>query len=314
MIAMTKVNECSYREVFPTKHFLCLVLVATDRNNEDKDKGFTDVITTSWLHSASRCSYEIRLTFQYNIENEHDQIEIFLIKKNPLEISSVGKWKAITNEKFTEDIESFWQQANITFKADETFRVEQKKNFFAFQNFPLIILFSKIDIEVRHLPDNKFDSTTWFALDDILIENCPNSNFKSFLNLFFVSRYLVPTTTTPQTTSTTTTITTSDTETSLNATISSYSFRLYRRLNQTDENILSSRLSLLSFILYTISTLVGIMLVIILLGLIIFKYRQHCLPKSKSSQPILNHRYHSSRRDKSHHLDPDTRTIITTIR
>jgi hypothetical protein len=94
-----------------------------DRNNQDKEIGFTDVITSSWLYLTAACSFDIRLTFQFSIENEQDQIEVFLIKKGQLQISSIGQWKALTNRNTLEEIESLWQQANITFKAAEEFRV-----------------------------------------------------------------------------------------------------------------------------------------------------------------------------------------------
>jgi hypothetical protein len=100
-----------------------LVLIANDRSNQDKEIGFTDVITSSWLYLTDACSFDIRLTFQFSIENEQDQIEVFLIKKDGLQISSIGQWKALTNRNVLEDIESLWQQANITFKAAEEFRV-----------------------------------------------------------------------------------------------------------------------------------------------------------------------------------------------
>jgi len=89
--------------------------------------GFTDIITSPWLYLTSSCSFNIRLIFQFSIENEHDQIEVFLIKKNGLQISSIGQWKALTNKNSPEDIESLWQQANITFKAAEEFRVLNSK-------------------------------------------------------------------------------------------------------------------------------------------------------------------------------------------
>jgi hypothetical protein len=87
--------------------------------------GFTDVITSPWLYLTASCSFDIRLTFQFSIENEDDQIELFLIKNDGTQVSSEGRWKALTNDKsnMPEDIESLWQQANITFKAAEEFRV-----------------------------------------------------------------------------------------------------------------------------------------------------------------------------------------------
>jgi hypothetical protein len=106
---------------------LILVLIAVDGSNQDKEMGFTDAITSPWLYLTSSCSFDIRLTFQFSIENEHDQIELFLIKKHGTQVSSIGRWKALTteNNNGAEDIESLWQQANITFKAAEEFRVDQ---------------------------------------------------------------------------------------------------------------------------------------------------------------------------------------------
>jgi hypothetical protein len=99
--------------------------MAIDGSNEDKQMGFTDIITSSWLYLTSSCSFAIRLTFQFSIENEHDQIEVFFIKKDGSQIKSIGRWKALINENTnsSDDIESLWQQANITFKAAEEFRV-----------------------------------------------------------------------------------------------------------------------------------------------------------------------------------------------
>ena len=102
-----------------------LVLIAMDRSNQDKEIGFTDVVTSSWLYLTDACAFEIQLTFQFSIENEQDQIEIFLIGKDPGQISSIGQWKALTNKNAFEEIESLWQQANITFTATEQFRVLQ---------------------------------------------------------------------------------------------------------------------------------------------------------------------------------------------
>lgn len=85
--------------------------------------GFTDVVTSSWLYLTDACSFEIQLTFQFSIENEQDQIEVFLIGNDRGQIASIGQWKALTNKNSFEEIESLWQQANITFKAMEQFRV-----------------------------------------------------------------------------------------------------------------------------------------------------------------------------------------------
>jgi hypothetical protein len=105
-------------------------------------------------------------------------------------------------------------------------------------------------------------------------------------------------------------------------------YRLHSKFNDTfdssyDES-LSPQLTLLTFTLYTICTLILLILLIILLAIIIFIYRKHCLPSSTLSRPIIDHRYHSSRR-KTHshidihnsHIDQDARTektMVTTIR
>jgi hypothetical protein len=62
--------------------------------------GFTDIITSSWLYLTPSCLYDIRLTFQFSIENEQDQIEVFLIKKDGLQVSSIGQWKALTTKNY----------------------------------------------------------------------------------------------------------------------------------------------------------------------------------------------------------------------
>jgi hypothetical protein len=79
---------------------------------------------SSWLHLSPLCSFDIRLTFQFSIQNQYDRIEIYLIQKNRTRMSSVGQWKSIPNNNTsTEDVNPIWHQANITFKAAEEFRV-----------------------------------------------------------------------------------------------------------------------------------------------------------------------------------------------
>lgn len=104
------------------------MLVAADENTMDQKMGFTDIITSPWLYLTPSCSFNVRLTFQFSIENEQDQIEVFLIKKDKTQISSIGIWKALQfgNNSLTENIESLWQQANVTFKAAAEFRVRKK--------------------------------------------------------------------------------------------------------------------------------------------------------------------------------------------
>jgi hypothetical protein len=99
---------------------LILVLTADAESKEDKRIGFTDAIMSSWLHLSPLCSFDIRLTFQYNIENEDDLIEIYLIEKNRTRMSSLGQWKGLKTNQ------SIWQQGNVTFKASEEFRVGNK--------------------------------------------------------------------------------------------------------------------------------------------------------------------------------------------
>jgi hypothetical protein len=73
---------------------------------------------SSWLQLSPLCSFDIRLTFEYNIQNEYDFIEIYFIKKNRTQMNSLGQWKSIINNN-----ETIWQQGNVTFKAAEEFRV-----------------------------------------------------------------------------------------------------------------------------------------------------------------------------------------------
>jgi hypothetical protein len=75
---------------------------------------------SSWLQLSPLCSFDIRLTFEYNIQNEYDFIEIYFIKKNRTQMNSLGQWKSIINNNNNETI---WQQGNVTFKAAEEFRV-----------------------------------------------------------------------------------------------------------------------------------------------------------------------------------------------
>ncbi|CAF2154325.1 unnamed protein product [Rotaria magnacalcarata] len=276
-----------------------IVLMAVDGSNKDKEQGFTDVITSPSLYLTSSCSFNVRLSFQFNIENEQDEIEVFLIKNNETQAASVGLWSAVNSRtyNFSDDIGSLWQQANVSFKAAEEFRIE---------------------IEIRHSPDERTDSTTWFAIDDILVENCP----------------IVRTTTTRKI------------DPSLLATrswpIRSYfkignssllrrSFVRFRwKFNDTSttsslEESLTPRFTLLSFILYILCALVGLSLLVILLAIIIFTYRKYCLPKTVSITPMIDHRRRSSSKRiptrmggvHNSYIDQDARTertMVTTVR
>jgi len=101
-----------------------LVLIADAESKEDKRIGFTDAIMSSWLHLSPLCSFDIRLTFRFRIQNEYDLIEIYLIEKNPIRMTSLGQWHGVINKTNASEIKDFiWQQGNITFKAAEEFRV-----------------------------------------------------------------------------------------------------------------------------------------------------------------------------------------------
>ncbi|UJR27050.1 hypothetical protein I4U23_008354 [Adineta vaga] len=285
------------------------VLIAVDESNIDKEKGFTDVITSPWLYLTRSCSYTIRLTFQFNIENEQDQIEVFLIKTNHTQILSLGHWKALTQKNLntSDDIESLWQQANLTFKAAEEFRIE---------------------IEIRHLPENKTTSTTWFAIDDILIENCPDISTTTTMSSS--QRYpTISSTTVPWPTY-------SNFNTSDSSLLRRSFFRFRWKFNDsssisTSEEVLSSRITFLTFILYVFYAFVAMTLLILLLAIAIFIFRKYCLiptattNTTSSSIPIIDRRYHSSKKKKhphlisyhNSHIDQDARTektMVTTIR
>jgi hypothetical protein len=110
--------------VFSFNFKYILVLIADAESKEDKRIGFTDAIMSSWLHLSPLCSFDIRLTFRFRIQNEYDLIEIYLIEKNPTRMTSLGQWHGIINKTNASEIKDFiWQQGNITFKAAEEFRV-----------------------------------------------------------------------------------------------------------------------------------------------------------------------------------------------
>ncbi|CAF4830131.1 unnamed protein product, partial [Rotaria sp. Silwood2] len=99
-------------------------LIADAESKEDKRIGFTDAIMSSWLQLSSLCSFDVRLTFQYSIQNENDLIEIYVIEKNRTRMISIGQWKDTVNiNNSLEYNDPIWQQGNVTFKAAEEFRV-----------------------------------------------------------------------------------------------------------------------------------------------------------------------------------------------
>ena len=103
----------------------CLALIAVAGNENDERLGFTDDIGSSWLSLTPLCGFYIRLTFLFNIENENDAIEAFLVTRNPRRSTSIGQWRALfsTPLDVTDESVSQWQQANITFQAEVEFRV-----------------------------------------------------------------------------------------------------------------------------------------------------------------------------------------------
>lgn len=101
-----------------------VVLIADAESKEDIRNGFTDAIMSSWLQLSPLCSFDIRLTFQYSIQNEYDFIEIYFRDKIRSRITSIGQWKSSISKGYVlEEDDPIWQQANVTFKAAEEFRV-----------------------------------------------------------------------------------------------------------------------------------------------------------------------------------------------
>jgi hypothetical protein len=134
--------------------------------------------------------------------------------------------------------------------------------------------------------------------------------------------FLVRVYTTSKTRQTTTTTTPWTTRSYLNISNSVLTKRSFFRWKSNNSSVLSStnaalpsspHLTLLTFILYLSFTIVALILLIIFFVIIIFIYRKHCLRPAA----IADHRYRSSRKKKSNHIDQDTRTektMITTIR
>lgn len=109
-------------------------------------------------------------------------------------------------------------------------------------------------------------------------------------------------------------------------------FRFRWKFNDSTDSTHSSseepssppRLTFLTFILYTLCGLVALTLLITILAIVIFTYRKHCLPSSMSTTPMIDRRYHSSRKGRhnrigmhNNHIDQDARTertMVTTVR
>ena len=80
---------------------------------------------STWLHLSSLCSFDVRLTFQFSIQNADDLLEMYLVHENRTRMKSLGQWKGIVDDRMnvSEGLEPIWQQANVTFKGAEKFRV-----------------------------------------------------------------------------------------------------------------------------------------------------------------------------------------------
>ncbi|CAF1391030.1 unnamed protein product [Adineta steineri] len=234
------------------------ILIADAESKEDERNGFTDVIMTSWLYLSSLCSYEIRLTFRYTIQNQYDFLEIYFIEKSRTRMNLLGQWKSLINKNNSLDInDSIWQQGNVTFKASKEFQ---------------------INFEVRHLPDTNNNSIVWFAIDDILIENCPNE----VINTTNDTLYIIETTATIPILSTTDVYLNENNSTIFNTS----SWKLDDL--STDSSSSSPRQTLLTLILYLFCALIALTLLIILFTILIFTYRKHCCSSSSSSTTIIN--------------------------
>lgn len=182
----------------------------------------------------------------------------------------------------------------------------------------------KIEIEIRHLPDNRVDSTTWFALDDILIQTCVEG-ISILHTITGIIIHLAQTTTTTTTTTTTkpTTMMTTTYEEMKNSSLI-HDRLAYLHGNATQERFVSFHLPLLGFVLYILGTFITLTLIVIFLIIVIFTYRKRCLPPSNSTLPTIDYRIPSRRRKRYHHsgihnshIDPDARTertVVTTIR
>ncbi|CAF1033532.1 unnamed protein product [Rotaria sordida] len=269
------------------------ILIADAESKEDKRIGFTDAIISSWLQLSSLCSFDIRLTFQYSIQNENDLIEIYLIEKNRTRMISLGQWKSKPNiNNSLEDNDLMWQQVNVTFKAAEEFR---------------------IDIEIRHLPNKKNNPLVWFGIDDILIENCPIAILNTTANIPHTTEIITTTSI-----SWTTKLYSNESNTTL------FNIPYWKLDDLSDEHPSSSSgHTLLTLILYLLCALIALTLLIILFTIIIFTYRKHCCQSSSSSSSsssMIDHRYQPGKTKLNNrigiqieNIDRDNQTVIKTI-
>jgi hypothetical protein len=136
---------------------------------------------------------------------------------------------------------------------------------------------------VRHLPVNGSGATGWFAVDDLLVENCPIGEFVVFCVYRIVSVRLVS-----KRRTTTTTMTLNESETT---TIESTTFNISQwrteEIRHDDTVTATSGQDLLTLILYLLCALIAMTLLIILLTIIIYTYRKHCCPFHHRHQTIF---------------------------
>ncbi|UJR22079.1 hypothetical protein I4U23_025145 [Adineta vaga] len=266
------------------------VLIADAESKEDQRNGFTDTIISPWLQLSSLCSFDGRLKFRFSISNEYDYIEIYLIENNRTRTSSFGQWKNRRNRNHSTDkYDIIWQQGNVTFQVTTEFQIA---------------------LEVRHLSNEKNYSNVWFAIDDILIENCPiaivnNTNSNDDV---MITTSSIPTSW----------IRRFDNNES-NLTLSNVSF--WKLSDLSSEPPPSSRQTLLTLIIYLFCALIALTLLIILFSIIIFTYRKHCCRTSPSP---IDHRYRFDKTSLNNRIgiqieNPDrdyqtVKTIDSTVR
>ena len=248
-------SKTSLDVLFLLFEFSSLVLVADGESEEDQRIGFTDAIVSPWLQLSAHCALTVRLTFQFSIENSDDLIEVYLVHENRTRLSSLGQWKGMNG---SEEIEAPWQHANLTFTAAETFR---------------------LDIEVRHFASQRNRSVARFALDDLLVENCP---------IRFVAERS-STSTSISSTKTTTTTTSRENTTML------VEWNLTNPSVESETMPPPPRHTLLSLILYLLCALIALTLLIILLTILIYTYRKQCCPSALSAREMRRGRHQQQR-------------------
>ncbi|CAF0772700.1 unnamed protein product [Adineta ricciae] len=260
------------------------VLIADIGSKEDDRTGFTDTIISPWLQLSPLCSFDGRLTFRFSISNDRDHIEIYLIENNRTQTTSLGQWKSTTNKAHSIKVDDLsLQQGNITFQVSEQFQIA---------------------IEVRHVTNDRNHSNAWFALDDILIENCPFAIVNTTLDNFEYMSTTIP-------------VSIWLSKLNVNESNSTLANASFWKLTDfsSEPSSLSSRQTLLTLIIYLFCALIAFTLLIILCSIILFTYRKHCCPTSRSA---VDHRYRYGTKSFNNrigiqieNLDRDYQTVKT---